>query len=458
MKPLPRTAESWDRYVPDGRAPWDLRRVVHLHRRAGFAATWGEVCRDLHDGPQAAIDRILAGKAATDGVPAGFEATARLLGDSAAASRDPARLKAWWVYRMLFGPDPLTEKLSLMWHNHFATSNLKVDSLPAMREQNELFRRLARAPFGELLRAAARDPALLAWLDAPANRKGRPNENLARELLELFSLGICNYTEADVREAARALTGRTVNDDGAYAENNAAHDGWEKTILGKKGRFNGDDLVRLVLEHPATARRIAWRICDLFLGEKAIKTADVSGLAEGLRKRDLNVGWAVETVLRSRAFFAPDNLGDRVLPPVEYVVGAARGLELFEPPSSTLVLAEWCGRLGQDLFYPPNVGGWPGGRSWLTTRALLGRANYAAALVDGVRVGRPGPMDALALARRHGHPDLIVFFSRLLRGTDPSPEWRRRLNAALEPAAADAGQTARRTAALILAIPECQLS
>src|SRR5205085_9000102 len=120
------------------------------------------------------------------------------------------------------------------------------------------------------------------------------------------------------------------------------------------------------------------------------------------RARTLDIGWAVETVLRSRTFFTDENLGNRVLSPVEYVIGAARALELFDPPSSTLVLAEWCGRLGQDLFYPPNVGGWPDGRSWLTTRALIGPANCAAALVDGKRVGRPGPMGGLALGRRPG--------------------------------------------------------
>src|SRR5262249_29610640 len=140
----------------------------------------------------------------------------------------------------------------------------------------------------------------------------------------------------------------------------------------------------------------------LFMGEAATDKAAVKALADGLRERNLDVGWAVATVLRSRAFFAEANLGRRVLGPVEYVIGAARALELFEPPSGTLVLAEGMARLGQDLFYPPNVGGWPGGRAWLTTRALIGRANYAAALLDGTRVGRPGPMDALALAGRHG--------------------------------------------------------
>src|SRR5439155_22878867 len=145
--------------------------------------------------------------------------------------------------------------------------------------------------------------------------------------------------------------------------------------------WKGDDLVRVVLEHPATSRRLAWRVCELFMGEKSLLTADLGALAEGLRARNLDMGWAVETVLRSQAFFADNNLGNRVLGPVEYVVGAARALELFDPPSSTLVLAEWTGRLGQDLFYPPNVGGWPGGRSWLTTRAVVGRANYAAGLL-----------------------------------------------------------------------------
>jgi uncharacterized protein (DUF1800 family) len=297
---------------------------------------------------------------------------------------------------------------------------------------------------------------MLMWLDAPSNRKGHPNENLARELMELFSMGIGNYTEKDVKEAARALTGWGVKDD-EFAEVEAAHDSGEKTILGQKGHWKGNDLVRLVLEHRATARRLAWRICELFLGEKALKTADVGALAAGLRARKLDVSWAVETVLRSRAFFADENIGNRVLGPVEYVIGAARALELFEPPSSTLVLAEWCGALGQDLFYPPNVGGWPGGRSWLTTRALIGRANYAAAVVDGTRVGRGKAMDAVALSRRHGEKDVIAFYTRLLLGAEPTAAWRARLAAGVKEKGVDEAERARRTVALILAMPEAQV-
>jgi uncharacterized protein (DUF1800 family) len=434
-----------------------LRRVVHLHRRAGFAATWGEIQRDLKDGPKASIDRVLAGKAATDGVPEDFHKTAALLGESAASSGNATRLQAWWVYRMLYGPDPLTERLALLWHNHFATSNLKVENLAFMRRQNELFRELGRKAFGELLSAVVHDPAMLIWLDATSNRRGHPNENLARELMELFSMGVGHYTESDVKEAARALTGWSLGED-VFTEVPAHHDDGHKTILGHKGAWKGDDLVRMVLEHPATSRRLAWRICELFLNEKALKTADVATLADGLRWRKLDLGWAVETVLRSRTFFADDNLGNRVLGPVEYVIGAARALELFEPPPSTLVLAEWCARLGQELFYPPNVGGWPGGRSWLTTRAVIGRANYMAALVGSTRVGRPGPMDTLALARRHGEKDVVAFATRLLLGAEPAPAWRARLAAAADPKVTEETEAARRTVALILATPEAQLA
>jgi uncharacterized protein (DUF1800 family) len=449
-------ADSWSIYSPDGCAPWNLRRVVHLHRRAGFAATWDEIQRDLKDGPKVSIDRVLCSKASLQGVPENYEATAALLGETATTSNDPLRMRAAWVFRMLFGPDPLAERLTLLWHNHFATSNLKVDNLSAMWVQNELFRKYCRKPFGELLNAAMRDPALLVWLDAPVNRKGKPNENLARELMELFSMGIGAYTEADVKEAARALTGWTVHEEG-FTQNEDKHDDGDKIILGKKGKWHGADLIKLVLDHPATAKRLAWRIGELLLSEKGLKKADLDSLAEGLSQHNLDIAWGVETVMRSRAFFTDENIGGRVLSPVDFVVGAARALELFEPASSTLVLSEWCGRLGQDLFYPPNVGGWPGGRAWLTTRALLGRANYAVALVEGKLVGRPEPMEPVAVAKRHKHDDVITFYTRLLLGTEATHEWRQRLTASLGAKAKDESERARRIVSLILAMPEAQI-
>jgi hypothetical protein len=456
----PIAADPWASYVPDEKTPWDLRRVVHLHRRAGFAATWAEIQRDLKDGPKSSINRLLDGRAYRDPVPTDFARAADVLGSAAGDSSEPMRLRAWWVYRMMFGPDPLGERLVLMWHNHFATSNLKVDDLAAMRRQNEVFRKHARAPFGELLDAVLRDPAMLIWLDAPANRKGHPNENLARELMELFTLGIGHYTETDVKEAARALTGWSLEDD-AFAEIESVHDSGEKTILGQKGRWKTTDLARILLEHPATARRLAYRIGQLLLGEKALRSADLDALAAGLSRRNLDIGWAVETVLRSRLFFADDNIGNRVLAPVEYVLGAARALELFEPPANTFILAEWVTRLGQELFYPPNVGGWPGGRAWLTSRSLIARANFVVTIVSGQRGGLAEPLDALGLARRHGQggdrESVIRFFSRVLLGREPAPAWCERLAAALGSDARDEAEIARRIVSRILAMPEAQL-
>jgi len=447
----------WVPYIPGREAPWDLRRVVHLHRRAGFAATWKEIQRDLKDGPRASIDRLLAGKASGHDVPEGIQQTIDALAESALASGDPGRLKAWWVYRMLFSPDPLTERLTLLWHNHFATSNLKVTDLAAMRRQNEIFRRHARGRFGDLLKAVVHDPAMLVWLDAGVNRKGHPNENLGRELMELFTLGIGHYTEKDVKEAARALTGWTLVE-GTLREDAARHDDGEKTILGRKGKWCGDDLVQILLEHRGTARRLARRICELLMGEGAVSASGIEALAEGLRERRLDVGWAVETVLRSEAFFAPANLGSRVVGPVEYVIGAVRALEVVNPPPSSLVLADWAARLGQDLFYPPNVGGWPGGRSWISPHTMIGRANYAAALVDGGLTRGGEPFDVLALPKRYGRGQdleaVVAFYSELLLGASAGSAWR----GAPADSRRAAPQTLRRAVALILASPEAQLA
>jgi hypothetical protein len=453
----PNSDNAWVPYKPTIEAPWDLRRVVHLHRRAGFAASWPEIQRDLADGPDASITRLLSGKTPPPGAPdpEEFERISTVLADAAIASSDSGRLKAWWFYRILFSPDPLGERLTLMWHNHFATSNQKVNDPSAMRRQNEMFRRLARAPFGELLDSAVRDPALLAWLDAPANRKGHPNENLARELLELFSLGIGHYSEDDVKETARALTGWSVTD-GEAREIPSRHDDEPKTILGKTGNWRSSDVVRFVLDHKATANRLASCICELLMGE-GVDRPSIESLADGLRAHHLDVGWAVATVLGSRAFFAASSLGTRVQSPIEYTVGAVRALDMLDPPPSTLVLADWAARLGQDLFNPPNVGGWPGGRSWLSARALIGRVNYATALVEGHGVGREAPLDPIELAsryrRRGDRYETISFCGELLLGFEPDRRWIDRFGSktSWNP------ESARQAIAQLVAAPEAQL-
>jgi uncharacterized protein (DUF1800 family) len=440
---------GWIPYRPSDSAPWNLRRVVHLHRRAGFAATWSELQRDLRDGPQASVDRLLNGKSRIDGVAESFESMASVIGDAAVGSGNVNRLKAWWLYRLLFTPDPLTERLTLMWHNHFATSNLKVENVAAMRRQNDIFRQYARGPFGELLGRVAKDPALLVWLDADANRKEHPNENLAREMMELFTLGVGHFTEKDVKESAQALTGWSIKDS-EFRHADEQHDDGEKTIFGKSGKWTGDDLVRLLLEHPATARRLAFRIVEMFMGEGTRDDVAIDKLADGLRQQHLDIAWAVETVLRSESFFSDRNIGNRVLGPIEFMVGAVRSLERFDPPPSTLMLAEWTTMLGQDLFYPPNVFGWPGGRSWLTSRALIGRANFAAAIINGTLHYPQKPFAAGSLVTQHSFTqpeDCRTFYASLLLG---------------DPQAADRllkqSDAPERMVMSILASPEAQLA
>ncbi len=460
------STSPWSEWRPSAGEPWDLRRAQHLHRRAGFAAMWDELQRNLKDGPRAAIDRLLKGKSCTSGVPADFDALSRLIGDAAVAAGNANRLKAWWLYQMIFSPDPLRERLALLWHNHFATSNLKVESTAAMRRQNELLRKFGRARFAQLLPSVVKDPAILVWLDAAANRKEHPNENLARELMELFTLGEGNFSEGDVRDAARALTGWTVKDD-AFRDRPAEHDEGEKTILGRRGRWRGDDLLGILLEHPATPQRLAARLCGEFFGEvaaadKAAHDKAVGLLADGLGERELDIGWAVETVIRSEAFFAERNIGTRVRCPVGFVVGSLRALELVDPPPSTLVLSEWTARLGQDLFYPPSVFGWSGGRSWLTTRTMIGRANYGAVLVAGSLRNPSVPLDALALADQHGAAatleTLAEFFSSLLLG-DPRPvDAVKAALKGLDTKHKPTSAVANRLVAALLASPEYQLA
>lgn len=370
----------WQPYRPTADAPWNRRRVVHLHRRAAFGATPAEIRRDTADGPAAAIDRLVQPAAETL-----HPLTARLA-SQAVATESIATLQAAWVNEMFHAVDPLREQLALMWHNHFATSNLKVQSCAAMHEHLQTLRRFARAPFGEMLSAIVKDRAMLVWLDADQNHKSHPNENLARELFELFTLGEGNYSERDVCDAARALTGWTVKD-GQVRFDASRHDDGQKCILGRTGDFDTDSLLLLLIERPETAERIAWRICDHFLGPNVATQQQLAALAACLRRTGLRTGSAVERVLRSQAFFSDSMLGMRYAPPVSFVVSNLRRLGIAgrggQDAVAPGVAAIWLRTLGQDLLQPPGVGGWPGGKSWIGTGAMTDRVRFAIQLADG---------------------------------------------------------------------------
>jgi uncharacterized protein (DUF1800 family) len=246
---------AWEPYRPGPDSPWDLRKAGHLYRRAAFGATWAELQAAVAAGPEGAVDRLLKGR----GGEADFDAQTRPLAESIGRANNDQQLAPWWLYRMLHTPHPLRERMTLFWHNHFATSNAKVRSAAMMLGQYELMHRHSLGNFGEMLREMSYDPAMLVWLDGASSKKGMPNENYARELMELFSLGIGHYTEGDIREAARAFTGWSVKG-GTARHDEAGHDAGEKRVLGRAGRWKPDDVVRICLDQPAVHRSQAVRL------------------------------------------------------------------------------------------------------------------------------------------------------------------------------------------------------
>lgn len=451
---------SWAAYEPTPASPWNSRRVLHLHRRAGFGVGWADLTRDIAAGPAATLKRLLDGPYYRDRIAPDFESISSSIADAAVVSGDPRRLAAWWLFRMLHGPDPLGERLSLMWHNHFATSVRKVADLAAMRQQNDVFRTMGRGRFSLLLDRTVRGPAMMVWLDAAQNQKGAANENLARELMELFVLGVGNYTEADIKQAARALTGWSVAG-GKFVIQPETHDDGAKTVFGQTGPWNGDDVLRIVLSQPSAAQRLAWRLCKTFMGENVVDPAAMKELGDGLAARDLDIDWAVRTILTSQLFFSDANLNSLVASPTTFVISAMAALWTAPQPPSSVVLAEWTTRIGQELYAPPNVGGWPEGRSWLNTRTIIARANFAADLVEGKLAQSPHPPDLAGLAKAAGHgsdlAESAMFFNDFLAGGRLAPGTINAILTAAAGANLTDSQKLARVAALILSRPEAQL-
>jgi hypothetical protein len=375
--------KPWEETVAD---PWSRKWAAHLYRRAAFGPGGVELAEAEKRGFAATLDLLLNGQPGANDLVPTLHDTGRV-----AASRDAdgTQLRGWWLYCMLHGGHPLREKLTLFWHNHFATSIAKVRSAGLMFRQNCLFREHALGKFGPMLQAVSRDPAMLVWLDSNSNVKGKPNENYAREVMELFSLGVGNYSETDVREAARAFTGWHT-DGTAFKFKADLHDAGTKTIFGKTGAWDGGDVAAFVLDRPAAARFLVRKVYTFFVSEVPPPDALLEPLCAAFRKSDYDVAALMKAVLSSRLFFSDHAFRKRVKCPVEYALGAARAVyRRFEEgdvhyrtmPHQALVKP--IGAMGQALFAPPNVKGWPGGKTWLNTATVLDRDNFAAALASG---------------------------------------------------------------------------
>jgi uncharacterized protein (DUF1800 family) len=286
---------------------------------------------------------------------------------------------AWWLKRMANGPTPLQEKLTLFWHGHFTTSAKDERAALLMWNQNELLRRSAASNFREFVRQISRNPAMLDYLNNQQNRKAHPNENYARELMELFTLGIGNYTEYDIREAARAFTG-WAHDGEDFIFRKYDHDDGQKKFFGRLGDFDGDDIIDIILQHQACARYISGRLFNFFAYEDP-EPGMLQSLGEIFRETNWEMRPLLRTIFTSQAFYSDKAIGSQIKSPIQLVVGTVRMLGVEMPPARTL--AGSLNQMGQVPLEPPNVKGWPGGRAWINTSTTFVRYNTCVWLAGG---------------------------------------------------------------------------
>jgi len=375
-------------------APADVARIVGMSRAQAVADVLGNVRQEP----------VTAWPAWTAESPPSRAERQALAAD---ARRDAQRernqrydaLRAAWLNEMVVTPSPLTERMTLFWHGHFTSGQDKVPFPQTMAAQHVLLRREALGNFGAMLHGVAKDPAMLQYLDGASNRKGRPNENFAREVMELFTLGEGHYSQRDVTEAARALTGWSIDPDTlSFTVRPDWHDTGDKTILGVTGPLDGDGFLDILLERPETAGFIAGKLWREFVSDTPAP-AELDTVAARFRASGYDIRAALSALWSTDAFWEARNRGVLVKSPVEFVVGSVRLFDVgYGDPA---MLANTVRTLGQNLFSPPNVKGWPGGPAWINSATLLARKQFVehlfratdTAVMHPVRAGmqaRPG--------------------------------------------------------------------
>ena len=404
--------------TPISARDWSAERAAHLLERAGFGGTPEEIAALAAVTPEQAVRRLVhfqnvdnselppfdhsgVWDSALDPFPVSRPATtdqAKAKGEALGVEVKPAgnrrmqpvvnkffywlrasrletnRAAYWWGNRMLATRRPLQEKMALFWHGHFATSEEKVRDYRKMLLQLELFQARGTGNFRDLVVGVAQDPAMLQFLDAGVNVKGAPNENFAREIMELFTMGVGNYSEQDIREAARAFTGWNFRDL-AFVVNREQHDDSEKTVLAQRGAFDGVKVIDVILAQPVTAEFIAGKIYRFFVREEL--SPDLRRrLGALLRDNRYEIAPLLTTIFLSRDFYSAPSVGTRIKGPVELVVSTYKELGVTELPGVP-DFNDTTAALGQQLFRPPTVAGWAQGRSWVTPGLLIERGNFA---------------------------------------------------------------------------------
>lgn len=387
-------------------------KVAHLLRRFGLGASEAELDYYGKNGLSNAIDLLLN----PEKVPSGPQFTAEQFyqNNNQAAIR-PQTVRQWWTAQILTTTHPLVEKMTLFWHDHFATSGAKVNSGPLMKQQNEILREHALGKFPDLLAAVSKDPAMLYWLDGQFNVKGKPNENFAREVMELFTLGVGNYTEKDVQEAARAFTGwtyrqpRRVNPKAAanaprysaFVFDESLHDDGLKTLLGKSGNFDGDDVLAILCDHIQTARYITGKILAWFVMPNP-SASMIDKYATVFRRSGLDIKVLLKAIMESPEFYADACVRTLYKNPIDFTVSALRaiGAATMTPESlsgplgrlnPTVIVSQVTKAMGMELIFPPDVAGWEGGAGWVSSATMVERIKFADRILEGRRPGSRVP-------------------------------------------------------------------
>ncbi len=445
-------------------------RIRHLLRRTTFAALPPDVERYRAMTPARVVDDLLAQAAASDA--AGDKAIAAYNFDT----QKPADVIATWIARLMHTDRPFIERMTLFWHGLLTSGLAKIpkEAHQAILTQNQFFRDHALDKFDVLLKGIVRDPAMMLWLDVQTSKKGHPNENYARELMELFTLGIGNYTEDDVRESARAHTGYALDRIRGFVFEPKQHDAGQKTFLGQQGNFDADGIVDIILQQPAAPEHFATALFEFFAYFNPAPDV-IAPIAQVARTSGFDTGQVVRAVLTSDAFYSPQAYRAIVKSPADFSIGTLR---LFQSQIDPRTVVGSMRTMGQTLFNPPNVAGWPGGRTWLGTSTWFARVNAAAQLMNGGtfeqgRAGRTGKppkvrsanIDALFNTPPGSADDAIGQAALVLLDGRISDEERLTLRAymdegggfaALDPATKE--QRIRGLAALLLASPEYQLA
>ncbi len=411
--------------APIQKEDFSYAQARHLLNRAGFGGSHEQIEALVKMGPRDAVDYLVDYERIDPGQGGATVASAdpnlrrrltreeRMKARQARARDDQAAMQQmrfaralneaedrqqmdevvrWWLGQIISTPRPLEEKLTLLWHGHFASNYRTVRDSFLMYQQNEFLRKNAAGSFEALAHGIVRDPAMIRFLDNNNNRKEEPNENLAREMMELFTLGEGHYTEKDIKEGARALTGYTYRDND-FEFVRGMHDGGEKTILGKRGRFDGDDFVDVILAQAHCARFICQKLYNYFVADLEDKPAAharsiINQLATHLRRKEYELKPILRAMFLSRHFYDPAVMAARIKSPVELIAGTLRTLR---PPVRDLAyLADASAAMGQRLFDPPSVAGWAGGRSWINTATLFVRQNTMTYLLTGKLPFRDG--------------------------------------------------------------------